>query len=189
MKWMLLLFLAFPVAQSSAQNIGKQYEWVKLAPEQMPVKSNDPYYDIDIPMDDEGASYTREQLDANANYYFNNVFSSSMVKNVGKHSFSGISSYSFSINKTPNTDDIYTVTYILDISTKNGRYNMTMHSFKLTHVDLEVDLSKRIAAAGKNDMVSKKIIASMHMNNLAELKKAYVTMMKNSNSAPITASK
>ncbi len=187
MKWMLLLLLALPATQSTAQNIGKQYEWVKLAPEQLPVKSNEPYYEISVPMEDD--AYTREQLDANANYYFNNVFGTSMVKNEGKHKFSGISSYSFSTTKSANPNDIYTVNYILDIATKEGRYILTMHGFTLSHLDAEVSLSKRIEAADKNDMLAKVIVASIHKNNLVELKKAYNTMLKTNTAIEDTASK
>ncbi len=189
MKWMLLFLLALPATQSTAQNVSKQYEWVKIAPEQLPVKGNQPYYNIDIPMDDEGETYTREQMDENANFYFNNVFGSSMIKNDGKHSFSGVGSYSFSTNKSANENDIYTVTYVLDINTKKDKYNMCMHNFTLSHLDQNVDISKRLDAAGKTDLLAKKIVACMHLNNMAELKKAYSTMLKTSTAPAATVSK
>ena len=187
MKWMLLMLLALPATQSIAQNLGKQYEWVKLAPDEMPLKSNNPYYDITVPMEDD--AYTREQLEANANYYFNNVFGTSLVRNEGKHKFSGIGNYSFSVTKSNNPRDIYTVTYIMDIATKNGKYVMTMHDFKLTHLDLEVSVPKRLEAAEKDDMLSKQIITGMHRSNLSELRKAYTTMLKKDAGNEATASK
>ncbi len=189
MKWMLLLLLALPTTQSTAQNASKQFEWVKLAPEKMPVKSSQPYYDIDVPMDDEGATYTREQMDENASYYFNSVFNTTMVKNDGKHSFSGIGTYSFSIAKSANPEDIYTVTYVLDITTKKDKYNLSMHNFTLSHLDVNIDIAKRIDAAGKTDLTAKKIVACMHQNNMAELKKAYNTMLKTGAATAATASK
>jgi hypothetical protein len=188
MKRIILLLVAFSVLQASAQNMGKQFEWAKLIPNELPLSANTPYYDMSVSMDDD--AYTREQLDENANYYFNNVFVTSMVRKEGKHKFSGIGTYSFSVTKSVDPNDIYTVNYIIDISNKNGRFEMTMHDFTLTHLDLEVSIPKRVEAAERNDVISKNILASMHKNNLIELKKAYDTMYKgNGHPAAATASK
>ncbi len=53
MKWILLLVLALPTFQATAQNMGKKYEFINTVVDRIPLKSGMPYYDSSVDQNDE----------------------------------------------------------------------------------------------------------------------------------------
>ncbi len=173
MKKTLLLLMTAATLQSSAQNLGKRYEFINTVVDRIPTKSSVPYYDTTVRLEDET---TAEQLAANEENFFKNVFGSDLVKKVGKHTTTAAGTYAFSIKNTNNPDDQYTVNYWLDITVKGSRYDVVLHDFTIEHQDLEINIAKRLAAAKNNDGSAKQLLAIFHSTNMDELKKVYKTM-------------
>lgn len=147
MKWFFILLFALPVFSASAQNLGKEFEWVKIAPTEFSLKAKKPYYEISVSLENE--AFTKEKLKQNADFYFHNLFSTELVKEEGKYAMTGVGTYSFNILKSGSEGGTYKVNYILEISWKDNKYNMNMHDFVIEHLDATVNIGNRIELAEK----------------------------------------
>ena len=186
MKWILFAFLAFPIAQSSAQNLGKQFEWTKSAASRIPLHATLPYYDTTVRQENE---LTREQLEDNAKYYFHEVFGTDLIKVTGKHKITGCCNYLFNIGNNQDEENIYKVVYLLDITSRDGKYEVEMHDFTIEHLGHEVDIAKKIELAKDGVGAACHMLAGFHRRNLDELKKVHQTMSRGEKPENRTASK
>ena len=174
MKWKLLFLLAFTTLQAAAQQATNLYKWAKIAPAEMPVKSQQPDYNLTVLLDE--STFTKEKLYSNAEYYYEKLFSTSLTKKEGNNKISGVGTYTFGLSNNNDDQGDYTANYVLDVVVKNGRYTMQMHSFTVTHEGVEINVVNRIDAAAKNDRTAKRLLDSFHRKNKDELKKLYDTM-------------
>jgi hypothetical protein len=173
MKWFIILLFALPLSVT-AQNLGKEFAWAKIAPTEYSVKSKKPYYEITVNTDNE--AFTKDKLKQNADFYFKNLFSTELVKQEGKNTMTGVGNYSFNISKNGAEEGLYTVTYILDISWKDSRYTLSMHDFVIEHVYTTINIGNRLELSEKNDVAAKTMFKYFNSYNLTELKKAYNAM-------------
>ena len=186
MKWMFLLFLALPAVTATAQNTTKRYEYINTVTEKIPTHAGSAYYDSSVSLDEK---YTKEVLEANSAYFFADVLGSDLVKKSGKHTTTAAGTYSFSITNRNIDEDMYVVNYWLDVTVKDAKFDVNMHDFSIVHNGHDVDFAGRMAAARKNDGVSKQILAIFHSNNSDIMTKACAAMKRTGAGTQPTAKK
>ena len=197
MKWMMLLFLAFPIAHTNAQTKKAQMQGQTLQLKQndainklitsIPMQSGVPYYDTAVESAD---GLTRDELQENADYFFSNIFGTGYVNRNQKHGkMTAIGKYNLTTSKNADPDDVYTVNYLMDITVKNGRYDVSLHSFTIEHQGAEIDMAVKMDAAVKNDQKARIMLACFQQNNINELRKVYAVMARKPSPSMATASK
>jgi len=179
MKWIVLAFALFTVKGVEAQMKkntnapASKTAWITSYAAAVPLSSGEPAYDTTIRL---AENMTREILEQNANQYFEKTFSTGYVNKNKKHNYTALGTYSFSLNDNADDQELYTVNYIMDISIKDGKYDVSLHNFTIEHLAANVDMDKKIAAASRGDAKARMLMAYFQRNNLAQLKQVYQSM-------------
>ncbi|NDC42950.1 MAG: DUF4468 domain-containing protein [Chitinophagia bacterium] len=158
--------------RANAQNLGRQYEWIKLMPEEIPVSGGEVSYSMDVKLPD----LDKDQMKDNATWFFKNAFSSELFKN-DKYKFVGFGNYTVNMANANAAEDLYTVNYILEINISKGKYEVTMRNFEIEHFDAKVNMMKRIDAA-KTVPQARAFCTVFHKKNIQVLKSVYDVMDK-----------
>jgi len=183
MKWIMLALIALPLTQVNAQNKkavqprptapAKSFDNLNKLVYDIPMQASSPSYDTTVTLSDD---MTRDRLQENASNYFDKVFGSGFVNKSGKHKLTGMGRYTFSANSYADESEVYNVSYLMDISVKEGKYDVSLHSFSIEHNATEINIANKIEAAKRNDMKAKMMLAMFQKYNTQELKKVYASM-------------
>ncbi len=179
----ILFFLCVALSLNvNAQNLGKKYDFLNTIAERIPTKSGVPFYDTTVKLSKE---FDKDKIENNISYFFANVFGSDMVKKNGKSSYLASGAYSFVLENS--NEDPYNVTYWFEISYKDGRFDITMHDFQVTHNSITIDLKKKMEGAAKTDNLAKHILANLHAYNVETQRKAIRVISSSTAEALATA--
>jgi len=175
MKNIIVLLVAIVLGSTvaSAQNLGRQNEWLVNAPFNIPIKASQPHYDTMIKFTH---NFPTEVLATNADFYFTNIFGAKTYEKVSEHTYSGTSSYYFSIGNPKDINATFKVTYTLEIHFKDNKYSAKMHDFIIEHKNEVVDFRTSYDRAAEEEMTNKKMLAYFNKINKNELLKVYQTM-------------
>lgn len=183
LKLSLVALLVISFFSANAQHLGKQYEWLKMIPSEIPVASGSPYYELTIKVD----GFNKEELEQNAVRFFKNYFSTELYKKED-NDFLGFGNYTISMDPK-NIEDNYKVNYIMEIHVRKGRYEIVMRNFTMERFEAQVDLPRRMKAAEEQIPAAQTLCKNFHTRNLIVMKSAYDVMDWKATGDGATASK
>ncbi len=164
----------------------QKLEWEGSLAASIPTSSNTPYYDTAIRFT---ADLDKEQLAANATYYFEKEFGSkSVVIENKKHNYTGHGMYLFATDKKLGNPGVYKVYYTINVQVKGKKCLVSMSDFKLENQHSQVSFQYLVNTAKNNDAKSITVLSLFHKYNQDELAKALVSINAKDHSDYATAS-
>ena len=157
---------------ANAQNLGEKYEWLKLSYKKIPLRASQPYYDTTVHFGDKLAGNT---LENNARYYFQSVTSTDSLA-FENNTFTGKGSYTLYTDNKKDEEHTYVVNYTMEVTLKNGKYEVGMHDFEIYYLTNKVEFPAKYKRAAEDDGKSNYFMALFNDRNRLEIKKLAKTM-------------
>ncbi len=166
-KVFLAVFAMFAMSNAKAQNLGQRYDWLQNSYLKIPTQGGLPHYDTLVKY---GNLFSENQVMESASRYLKLLRACDSVAVVGNKIMSKLT-YNIYTDEKHDEEHTYTVSYLLELSVKSGKYSVSMHDFDISFLTNTVDFQTKIKHAKDNDGRANYFMALFHDQNNLEIKK------------------